>query len=508
MREPSLGQSVYSSEVTGKEVRMKKIAFLLNLGAVIVLGGWLDVAGQTDMDRLADLKTIRYDLDIKVDYEAEKIFGRCRLTVHNSGPSTFAAIPVVLYRLLKIESIKDGHGDALPFTQDVFAFDDWEKFQVNSVRVTLKAPLRSQEKETLEIAYQGHILGYAETGMAYVKDRIDKEFTILRQDGRAYPEVGLPSWKASRRIGLQNYDYRLNVTVPSSLTVANGGRLLGVSTSNGWSTYGYENIKPAWRMDAAIADYSILEEDQGHLKVFHFKEDAAGASAILATLKSTIDLYSRWFGPPEEIEGFAVIEIPDGFGSQADVTSILQTRSAFQKQDQMYQFYHEVSHLFDVRSTDTFPARFESEGMATFLQYLVQEKKNGAAGSLKKAEDWILGRLRKELEENPKYVEVPMADYGKADITDLSYTKGMIFFALLHEIAGEEKFFAAMGSFYQKFRPTGATTADFANHLKSEFGRNIGPLIEDWVYGTQSSRDIAAGLTFGDLLGKYLKRPG
>jgi hypothetical protein len=349
---PSPGLPVYSSKQTGKEVRMKKIPFLLNFGAMIVLGGWLDVAGQADADRLAELKTIRYDLDIKVEYEAEKIFGRCRLTVHNSGPSTFATIPLVLYRLLKVESIKDGRGNALPLTQDVVAFDDWEKLQVNLVRVTLKAPLQSQEKETLDISYQGHLLGYAETGMAYVKDKVDKEFTILRPDGRAYPEVGLPSWEASRRIGLQDYDYRLNVTVPSSLTVANGGRLVDVSTSNGWSTYTYENIKPAWRMDAAIADYTILEEDQGHLKVFHFKEDAAGASTILATLKSTIDLYSRWFGPPEEIKGFAVIEIPDGFGSQADVTSILQTRSAFQKQDQMYQFYHEVSHLFDVRSTD------------------------------------------------------------------------------------------------------------------------------------------------------------
>ena len=487
---------------------MKKVFFIFNLCLLSALAGRLDFPGQIDMERLVSLKTVRYDLDIKVDYEAEKIYGRSRLTIHNSGPSAFAAIPLVLYRLLRVESVRDGHGEALAFTQEVVAFDDFEKLQVNSVQVGLKAPLRSGEKETLDISYQGHLLGYAETGMAYVRDTIDKEFTILRPDCRAYPEVGLPSWKASRQSGLQNYDYHLNVTVPSSLTVANGGRLLGVSRSNGYSTYSYRNNKPAWRMDAAIAAYSILEEDQGRLKVFYFKDDAAGASNILAALKSTIDLYSRWFGPPEEIEGFAVIEIPDGFGSQADVTSILQTRSAFQKQDQMYQFYHEVSHLFDVRSTDAFPPRFESEGMATFLQYLVQEKKDGPAGSLSKAEDRVLGRMKTELDENPKYAEVPMADYGRMDMTDLSYTKGMIFFSLLHEIAGEEKFFAAMGSFYRKFRATGATTADFANHLKSELGPNVGRLIEDWVFETQSNRDIAAGMTFKDLLGKYLKRPG
>jgi hypothetical protein len=79
--------------MTGKEVKMKPLALLSSLSAMIILGGWLNAAGQTDMDRLADLKTIRHDLDIKVDYEAEKVFGRSGLTVHNSGPSTFSPTP-------------------------------------------------------------------------------------------------------------------------------------------------------------------------------------------------------------------------------------------------------------------------------------------------------------------------------------------------------------------------------------------------------------------------------
>jgi hypothetical protein len=453
---------------------------------------------------MTNLKTIRYDLDIKVDYEAEKIFGQCRIVIHNSGHSVFSTIPLLLYRLLKVTSVADSHGDALPFSQGIAAFDDWEKLQVNFVRVVLNTPLRSGENETLAIDYQGYILGYAETGMAYVRETINKEFTILRPDSWAYPQVGLPSWKTFRRMGLQNYRYRLNVTVPDSLTVANGGRLVGVSKANGWSTYSYESIKPAWRMDAAIAAYSILEGDGGLLKIFHFKEDATGAATILSTLKSTIDLYSGWFGPPEKIEGFAVIEVPDGFGSQADVTSILQVRAAFQEQDQMYQFYHEVSHVFDVRCIDPFPARFESEGMAMFLQNLVQEKKEGSMGSLKNVLNGVLVRLKKGFTEDPKKIAVPMANYGKEDITDLSYTKGMVFFALLHELLGEERLFGTMGSFYRKFRRTGATTADFVNHLKAESGLDLEPFIEDWIKGTQSSQWIADGLTFEDILKKYI----
>lgn len=482
---------------------MKRTTLLLILAAAFLPRFGSVLKGEVSVEDLAKLKTVEYNLDLKVDYETEKIFGKCRLTVHNTGAAAFSEVPLLLYRLLKVQSVKDGRGEPLPFTQEILAFEDWEKLQVNSIRVTLNSPLRTGEKETLAVDYHGYILGYTETGMSYVRETVNKEFTILRQDGRAYPEVGLPSWKASRRIGLQDYDYRLNVTVPAPQIVANGGRLLGVSTADGWSTYSYENIKPAWRMDAAIAAYAILQEDAGLIKVFHFKEDAAGAAKIVAALKSTIDLYSSWFGPPEKIEGFAVIELPDGFGSQADVTSILQTRAAFQKQDQMYQLYHEVSHLFDVRCIDPFPARFEGEGMATFLQYLVQERIEGRAGTIKNGLDRILGRLKKEFAEDPKKIKVPMADYGKEDITDLSYTKGMVFFALLHELLGEEKFLATMGFYYRKFRPTGATTADFANHLRAESGREAGRLIEDWIFGIKSSQDIAAGLSFEDLLKKY-----
>ena len=35
------------------------------------------------------------------------------------------------------------------------------------------------------------------------------------------------------------------------------------------------------------------------------------------------DFYTRWFGPLHDYLGYAVIEIPDGWGSQADVTSTL-----------------------------------------------------------------------------------------------------------------------------------------------------------------------------------------
>lgn len=482
---------------------MRKTAFILISFSALLAIGAAALQGETDTDRLVKLKTIRYNLDVRIDYEKEKINGECRLTIHNTGPETFHSVPLLLYRLLKVTSIKDGRGNELPFTQEVLGFEDWEKLQANCIQADIKTPLRRGEKETLAVEYSGYLLGYAETGMSYVKDSVNKDFTILRPDCWAYPVIGLPSWRAYRRMGMQSYDYTLNVTVPENLTGANGGRLVRISPANGWVTYTYENIKPAWRMDTAVADYALLQESQGRLRVFHFKDDAVGAQKVLVTLKSTIDLYSQWFGPLEALDGFTVIEIPDGFGSQADVTSILQTRAAFQKQDQMYQFYHEISHLFEVRLTDPFPSRFESEGMATFLQYLVQEKMEHREGSVKKGLDWAFHRLQKEFADDPKKKLIPMADYGKEDLTDLSYSKGMIFFAILHELMGEEKFLESIGSFYRKFRKTGATTADFVKHLESESPLDLRQFIKDWVYGTRSNQDIVESIAVESIVKKY-----
>ena len=80
-----------------------------------------------------------------------------------------------------------------------------------------------------------------------------------------------------------------------------------------------------------------------------------------------------------------------------------------------------------------------------------------------------------------------MIDYGKADLTDLSYNKGMVFFAILHALVGEKTFRQIIGTFYQQHSSGKASSDDFLEHCKSLSQRDLNRFFQEWVYGTESN---------------------
>jgi hypothetical protein len=312
---------------------------------------------------------------------------------------------------------------------------------LNFIEVPQPSPLAAGAKGTIALRYEGYLGGDQGAGMLYVPDKVDKDFTIIRMDGLAYPIVGVPSDAVNRAAGLQTYDYRINVSVPDSYQAANGGRSLGKVSRNGQTTFSFRNIKPAWRMDVAIARYRVLEDPSNRLTVFHFPQDAAGGASVVKAMKDSMALYPGWFGALTGGQRLTIIEIPEGYGSQADVTTILLTRDVFNDRTKLTNLYHEISHLWFVKTLDPAPSRLESEGLAMFLQYLVQEK----------------------LE-------------ARAD---------------------------AVAAYYQKYHETGATLADFLNITQKSLGKNLTAFYRDWIYGASSSKLLAASVPFDDIVKKY-----
>lgn len=478
----------------------KKICASIIIFPVILA---IPVFSQTFSSKTLHLETAHYDLEVAVDYETSKISGLCRLTVLNPTDHPLPHIPLLLYRLLRVTDITDDSGTPIPFRQNVMSFEDWEQIQVNYVEVRLPEPVAPSQSKTISIAYEGYLFGYSDEGWMYVKDHVDKDFTIMRQDGFGYPVVGYPHFQVNRKAGLGSFDYTLSVTVPEGLVVANGGKLTGRSTIEGLTTYTYTNLKPAWRMDMPIASYGILEDEQTSLKIFHFPEDKDNAGMILEAMKRSLQLFNNWFGPADDFQGFTLIEVPEGYGSQTDVSSILQTADAFQKQENITALYHEISHIWNVKSTDPLPARFESEGLAMLLQYLVQERLDNNPAALSNGYERLSKRFRQQCERNPRCKDVPIIDYGREDLTDLSYTKGMLFFTILYYLMGEEDFLDAVGSFYQKYKRSGATAEEFLAHMKQRAEQDLQKLYQEWIYGTESSRLILEKTPFEDIMQRY-----
>lgn len=451
------------------------------------------------------LRPVRYEIDLRVDYDAETLAGDLRLTLENTGEEPVAEVPLLLYRLMRFTTVRDGDGRPLEIAQDVVAYEDVPYWQVNAARVTLAEPLPPGGRATIEVAWEGYLRGVTEV-MGYVRDRIDPEFTIVRPDGHAYPAIGGPSFAAQRAGGLPHYDYRARITVPAEglgdvgrLTVANGGRLVeAVKNDDGTITWTYENVLPAWRMDFAVAPYGILE--RGGSRVYWLPGDSVGAVRILDALAATMALYRERFGPLTDDPPFAVIEIPDGFGSQADVTSILQTAAAFRDSTRTNEVYHEVSHLWNVKPTDVSPRW--NEGLATFLEYQTADALEGTSKLDERVAfiaDWVLDLL----EKRPELRDVPMIDYGERGTTDLAYSVGMLMFDALHRTVGPEAFDGIVRGFYQRYARTGASTDEFVAFAKESTATDLGALFDDWMYTTRWYERLKAGETIGGMAAGY-----
>jgi hypothetical protein len=443
-----------------------------------------------------------YDLDLEVDHAAEMVRGTARVIVENPSTAPVREASFLLYRLLRAGSVLDDNGADLAFSQAVVAFEDFSKLQVNQLRVTLAEPLAPGARTVLRIRYEGHLLGYAETGMRYIQDRIDPEFTILRADAYAYPSPGYPSSRINRAAPQPSFTYSARIAAPRDLTVANGGRLDGVDTLGDAVTYRYSSLKPSWRMDFAIAPYGRLSA--GSIRVFHLPGSEEGAAGVAAAAETALARFGDWFGPLPGGADLTFIEIPDGWGSQADVTTIIQTSAAFRDPQRHREVYHEISHLWNVAPTERPSPRWD-EGLASFLEYLLTEEVTGRPIVDARATQ-LVGWLRSMLPDRLAWRDVPPVDYGRHRMTDLSYSVGALFFDLLYRLAGPETFNAIIARYAADFGAIGGTTADFVDVVRATAGMDLSRLTDDWLYTTRWAERVDASTTIQDLEAYYRRR--
>ena len=467
------------------------------------------MAAQNEHQRYSDeapaAQTTAYELRLAIDYETKTVSGYCLLTAVNASQAPAQIIPIVLHPSLTVDAVTDKQGATLPFTQEVLLSKGHSRKKVNYVAIRLPRPVQPGQSASVSLRYGGRLSGYVDAGMPYLKDHVGDDFTIMRMDAIGYPQISYATETSFRRSIMRHFetgfDYSLEVTVPDNLVVANGGELVDTTCKDGLATYVYKNIKPTWRMDICIADYEVLEGDGLGLRVFHFRDHQCEARRVYGAAAGSIRLFTDWFGPVDDWKGFAVIEVPEGYGSLADVTSILLTANVFT--GEVHELYHEISHLWHPRSLDDAPSRFETEGLACFLEYLVAQKLENRPGLLETGVEERRSVFRTQCAQNDKFKTVAICDYGKEDLAEGSYSKGMVAFYVLYRLAGEDSFLEIIRKFCRKYAATGATLDDFIAVAASVSSRDLTQFFDDWLFGARSSEYVVSEMSAADIVAVY-----
>lgn len=451
-----------------------------------------------------------YNLSMRLDLEQHgpsaplnTLSATAGITFINRNELPVTRIPVILYRLLQVGEVRNDRAERLPFTQQLGRLDGWELYQANVVTIDLDRPLPAGGTTTIEIDYAGPMVGIQESGMLYVQDSLDPEFTIIRGESAIYPHLAEPTMDSLLyRFGKGGdaFDQFVSITVPDDVLVASGLLLNGKRTKDGMTTWDYRSLQPNFQMMLSVAAYEVIE--MAAVRIYFFSEDREGAQRVAEGIDGAMTLFERWFGALAEDSSFAVVEIPEWFGSQALRPTVILDARAFRSPSSMPELYHEISHFWNVKDPSLTPARWD-EGLAMYLQEIVWRELDEDLEDLGSTWDNAFHGLKRELDEHPEYRNVPLIQSGERHLTSvLSYRAGQLMFALLDRHLGREPLLEVLGAFYQKYVASGATSEEFAEFVVSR-APSAKRIIDEWFLGSAYSDLMLAAPDFDALVLHY-----
>jgi aminopeptidase N len=251
------------------------------------------------------------------------------------------------------------------------------------------------------------------------------------------------------------------------------------------SRYEFESSLPTWRVDIAVADYRVVERPERGIRAYVFPKDLGAANAAMDVIARSIEAFTQWLGPALGA-GYTLIEVPEGYGSQAGAGYFVQTADALRSQDEMRDLAHEIAHAWNVPSREENISRFLDEAFATYFQALVDDVLLAPGAKQRRLEKYRQRYLR-EVEAHPQWGGVAIADYGRADLTDLSYTKGPWVLAVLDEVVGHDAFLKTVRTFLGRYRESGATLPEFKAVAEEIGGRRLDRLWSQWIEQGEAS---------------------
>ncbi len=431
------------------------------------------------------------DLDIAIDYERPAVSGTATLTLVNGGKQPMREVPLLLNRLMSIREVRDAAGRKLALKAAVTVFEDDRLRQALFARVLLPRPVPHGRSLSLTVAYAGALSGFVEAGNLYVKDRIDRQFTILRDDAYGLPTLGVPSEEANDGRVRGPFRFRARVTVPEGQVVATGGRLVDRRSSSGRTTFEFAGDSVPF-LNVSIAPYRVV--NAGNITIYALPADEPHAAPLADATRRALARLESWYGEVR-MPGLTIIEIPDGFGSQASLTAgIILEAVAFRDRDRLRDLYHEVTHFWNVADLER-PSPRWNEGLAMYLQYRIAEDLDGFAGT-----GQALERMRTRVCDAsvlPALRATPFVEYGRNNMTDSSYRVGLLMFSALDRIVGREKLDAGLRAHIQGHAKEGTTTAQLVDSLSAAARPiDLGGFFRDWMFTTGWADPVCSSPSF------------
>ncbi len=348
-------------------------------------------------------------------------------------------------------------------------------YQNDKLVVNLPRPYRQGERFTLVVDYSGPIRPIASRFASFAKLGLQ-----VLDDGTAFafsePD-GSRAWFPCNDHPLDKARFRFEISVPPGQVVASNGVLRETRDTPDGTLYVWEMAQPmaTYLATVMIAPYERLEGRTPSgipLRHYVFPQRQADAERLYATTGEALDWFAQRLGPyPFDQFGYTMVGLRG---------ASLETQSNVLMSDRMLNenvLVHEMAHMWfgDTVSLSSWDDIWRNEGFATYFATLWERRNDDPAALVR-----TMNALETQLNAHP--TTYPLGDPPPAQLFGQdSYLKGAWVAHMLRLQVGDEAFFRALRTYFERYRGRAAGRAEFEAVFSEVSGQNLAPFFQRWL---------------------------
>jgi aminopeptidase N len=351
----------------------------------------------------------------------------------------------------------------------------------NQLTIQFAAPVKSGERKTIEIIYEG----IPADGLVITKNKYGhRVFFADNWPNRAHnwlPCVDHPADKAS-------LDFI--VTAPAHYQViANGVKIEDTTYSNQLRRTHYTEATPLSTkiMVVGVAEFAIQQSGTVNnipVSSWVYPEEKDKGFYDYALAVDILPWFIRNVGP-YAFKKLANVESTTIFGGMENASAIFYSDEASitgtRKSESL--LTHEIAHQWfgDMATEADWSHLWLSEGFATYMTVLYFEHKYGSDTAKK-----MLAKDREKVIEFAKKKMRPIVDSSVTNYMELlnanSYQKGAWVLHMLRRGLGDANFWKGIRAYYKTFAGYNATTDAFRIQMEGESSTILRDFFDQWLY--------------------------
>jgi aminopeptidase N len=421
-------------------------------------------------DRTCDVEHLR--LDLKIDLPGRHVDAICTQRLRAAyGPFDTITLDAVG---LKIRSVKDGKGRALPHTY----LDH---------KLTVRFPRKVADAVDLTVSYE---VDHPDMGLYFVgpTDAEPKATWQLWSQGE---DEEARFWIPCHDAPNERMTTEIFVTVDSRYTVISNGALLSSSKKGAMRTFHFLESVPhaSYLITLVVGVFSRIEDTWRGVPVDYYVEpgrEEEGRRSFGKTPRM-IEFFSKVLDYPYPYEKYAQVAVRHFiFGGMENTSATTQTDGTLHDKRAALDFSsdelvsHELAHQWfgDLLTCKSWAHAWLNEGFATYFEALWKEEDLGREEfdyeMLQNAAMYMAEPYRRAIVSN-RYA------YPQ-DLFDMHlYPKGGWVLHMLRRKLGDDLFWKAMRLYTRRHEKGCVETIDLIRAFEDASGKNLSAFFDQWV---------------------------